>query len=237
MATFWFIRHGQSEAQLRPELINGRSAQVPLTKKGVKQARVLGDCLARESSLPYFDFVWYSPALRTVDTKENTIEVFSACRNIVPMYGMDDHRLFELDQGDWTGANRHEVYTKYMLGMIKKDPLNFKAPNGESQREVAERMDNWLTEALRVAEKYIPNWVNPHAEPGLTACNIAVFGHGLAFKCFLCNHFGIDNLRAFDIVIDNCSITKVEIFKDQESLRCKLLYLNFVYPEIRNVRD
>jgi broad specificity phosphatase PhoE len=234
MATFWFIRHGQSEAQLRPEFINGRSSEVPLTVKGENQARNLGENLAKEFSLGNpVHAAWHSPAIRTTSTKNIVLE---ALDSTIELESNDDHRILELDQGDWTGEDRHKVYTKYMLDLIQKNILDFKAPCGESQGEVTDRMMFWLSEAVSRSEGLVPYSIKPHAEHGLTTSNVLVFGHGLATKCLLCRLFGIDNYRAFDIVIDNCSVTKVDIYGDPNAvynggdIKYKLQCLNFVYP-------
>ena len=43
--------------------------------------------------------------------------------------------LLELSQGTWEGAGRAECYTPQVLEEIKRDPWNFAAPGGESQKQ------------------------------------------------------------------------------------------------------
>ena len=45
----FLIRHGQSEANLRHDLISGRQAEVPLTPLGIEQAKALGEYFLEKS--------------------------------------------------------------------------------------------------------------------------------------------------------------------------------------------
>lgn len=55
-----------------------------------------------------------------------------------------DEDLEELSQGDWEGQLRTEIYTPRQLQKINSNNYTFKAPNGESQEEVENRMFDFI---------------------------------------------------------------------------------------------
>lgn len=77
-----------------------------------------------------------------------------------------DQRLLELDQGDWTEKYRSEVYSHKIKRAMNKDNWRFKAPNGESQEEVSDRMSDFVSEKIILRNK--------------KDLKIGVFGHGVS---------------------------------------------------------
>ncbi|MFA7218935.1 MAG: histidine phosphatase family protein [Synergistaceae bacterium] len=244
MATFWFIRHGESTAQAKPDVIGGRSPDAEITTVGASQARALGYCLGKDKTLiGGFDDLWRSTLIRAKQTCDLMMaEMGSSCeRPMNTPSPIVDSRLIELDQGKWQGEDRKSVYTPHMIQLIESNTLHFCAPGGESQFQVTERMLSWLYDALRLARTN--RTLRESIMPSLRSLNesdynIAVVGHGYAIRCLLCNLFDIPNRQAFHIKIDNCSITKVRIWSDdfdhlENNLKCNLDCLNFVYPDVK----
>jgi hypothetical protein len=69
----YLIRHAQSTANTRPELIAGRSPSAPLTETGMHEARALGAFL--RSTGVAFDAVYSSPLERAKQTAEVVCQV------------------------------------------------------------------------------------------------------------------------------------------------------------------
>lgn len=185
----YLIRHGECLTNLvQAEVIGGRSNKDPLSEQGVLQACMLGRYLAEEGVC--FDEVYSSPATRSIATAK------MACYDI--RYPLEKivvcDELQELSQGDWEGKPRKEFYTPENIAKMDADHWNFKAPNGESQREVEERMLKWVNSRLL-----------PRYKQGLTA---GVFTHGLAIKCLFRGIMESNPDRTYKIEIDNASITR-----------------------------
>jgi broad specificity phosphatase PhoE len=184
-----FFRHGQSKMNLNPHIISGRSNQTPLSTKGEEEAVLLGKRI-RDSGIVY-KRIYSSTAKRAIDT--GIIAMQQSNYNIDKI--VQSAELLELDQGDWEGKLREETYTTEIFEKIRSDNWNFAAPNGESQRDVEERMLGWINKNL--VEKY---------EQNLT---VGIFTHGFAIKCFLRGIMNSDPKMTYKIQIDNTSITRV----------------------------
>jgi broad specificity phosphatase PhoE len=186
MLDLYLIRHGESEANIDPSVITGASPHLQLTPNGRKQAQRLGMRLMDEGF--ECDEVHESNAVRAIDTRRLALPNTKGV--------MRDKRLLELFQGDWTGVERAKVQTPEVLVKMKADPANHKAPNGESQNEVGNRMFDWLK------EKVLPK-VN------LEDHKIAVFSHRFAINCLLQKILGYDPSMTWKIKLDNTSITQL----------------------------
>src|SRR6185503_1071723 len=124
--TFYFIRHAESIKNTFPDVIGGRSGESPLTDNGRHQARVLGLNLQNIK----FDHIFTSPFSRAVETT----------KLVFPKNGWSAHdELMELDQGQWQGQKRAEVYTDEQLAYMNSKGYFFTPPEGESQRQVEKR--------------------------------------------------------------------------------------------------
>ncbi|MEK6895549.1 MAG: histidine phosphatase family protein [Nanoarchaeota archaeon] len=191
MIELYLIRHAESVKNLKPEFIGGRSNYSDLSKKGIEQAKLLGQRFEYEGI--NFDEVYCSPALRT----KRTLEI------VLPNYQGDvliDDRLQELDEGDWTGRLREEVHNQEALGLMDKDSWNFVPPNGESQSMVGARMKSWLKDYILIKTQ---------------DAKIALFGHGLAIKCLLKEIMNFDSNLTWRIYLGNTSITRLDYQPDK----------------------
>ena len=120
--TFFFVRHGESEANLARRF-SGRSDS-PLTERGRAQARTVADALSDVA----FDRVVATPLSRSLDTAL----VIARLRKM-PVDVVSD--LVEIDVGDRTGAAFDEV-----AGLPDWNDDGFVSwPNGESLEQVVAR--------------------------------------------------------------------------------------------------
>lgn len=199
MLTVHFIRHAEAQNNVDRHLVGGRSSHLPLTKRGESQARLLGQRL-REDKIT-LDRIYTSDAVRT----QETARIALGYLDLDHIKRTEVSDLAELSQGDWEGAVRSEVFSEKTLDEIKKAPLDFKPPNGESQRETRVRMLNWL-------EQEVSSWVDTG-----THLNIAAFSHGFAIRALIGELIGADAYITRQIITYNTSITTV-IWQDNHWL-------------------
>jgi len=190
MLDIYLIRHAESEMNNNRHLIGGRSNSTPLSDRGVCQADLLGRRL-KESGV-FFNNVYSSSAERTLKTAINVgLHLGFSLDNIVVT-----SKILELDQGDWEGKSREQVYTPETLSRINTDNWKFTPPNGESQKNVEDRMLRWLEEY--VLSKY------PKEE------TTGIFTHGMAIKCLLRGIMDFSPSLTYKINLDNTSITRLK---------------------------
>lgn len=196
MTTFYFIRHAETELNIQPHIIGGRSNHVGLTALGRAQAAAFGTWLAGSSIVP--DAIYASPAVRTQHTAQLILQ---HGRLTLPVH--TDDRLQELAQGVKEGADRKATYTQDVLARIANDPCNFKFQGGESVRDVQYRMSEVFADIAQT-------------HPDET---VFVISHGLAIRS-LVGH--IDNRSHHDIirVLDtpNVSVTHITTVGDNATV-------------------
>jgi len=135
MTTFFFVRHGESEANLA-RVFSGRRDS-PLTERGRAQAVTVADAL---DAVP-FDRIVATPLSRSLDTA-----LVIARRRKMPVDVVRD--LIEIDVGDKTGATFDEV-----AGLPDwKDDGFVSWPNGEDLEQVLGRGLKALTRLHRESE-------------------------------------------------------------------------------------
>ena len=136
MTTFFFVRHGESEANLA-RIFSGRR-DVPLTERGRAQAVTVADAL---DAVP-FDRIVATPLSRSLDTA-----LVIGRRRKMPVDVVRD--LIEIDVGDKTGATFDEV-----AGLPDwKDDGFVSWPNGENLDQVVHRS----LRALKAIHKETPD--------------------------------------------------------------------------------
>lgn len=192
MTVLTFIRHAQSEANVKSHLINGRCSYAQITHKGIEQSRLLGKRLRDENI--NFDIVYSSPAVRTQQTLRYAME--EANRNV---YQPEiDLRIQEMCQGDWEKVPREKIYTQERIEEIIKDNWNF-VPGfqikGESPKMVTDRMIDFLEDVSKKHE----------------GKHIGIFGHGLAIRFMYAQIFGFDKKTAYKLPMENTAISQIEV--------------------------
>jgi broad specificity phosphatase PhoE len=187
----YLIRHGETDANKNgTHLVSGRCPTAQLTKEGITQAQALGQYLKQKGIK--FDKAYTSPLIRTKQTAQQCLGTI--CGEVEQA-----EELTELTLGEWEGKPKTEVYTPEIKAELNKNNWNYKAPKGESQKEVYERVRYWI-------EKNVTTESNENKK-------IGIFTHGLAIKMFLAGLFNLDKSTAYTIPIDNTSITKLKYEK------------------------
>lgn len=135
--TLYVIRHGQTEDNVSQTIT--AQADSPLTALGRAQARAKGPILrGLVDDLAALAFV-ASPLHRACVTMELMRE--SAGLPALPY--VTDHRLQEMDFGDWTKL--HEGDDRFVKGgPSAHEQWNLVCPNGESEAMVHERVGRFL---------------------------------------------------------------------------------------------
>ena len=122
---------------LRPELIAGRCVDATLTEEGLRDAVTKGRELARRAIMP--DHVESSSAVRCIQTGRAILDAMKLEHGMI----MTD-QLLEMDQGDFAGRLREEVYHDGVQAQIREQGKDFALPGGESMNQVGRRGSNWL---------------------------------------------------------------------------------------------
>jgi broad specificity phosphatase PhoE len=192
ITTLYLVRHAESEANTRSDLIGGRSNWAMLTPNGVEQSEKLGKRFEREGI--NYDRTIVSPAIRTQQTHFHSLgkrkeELF------VPLY---ETRIQELDQGDWTWKKRDIIYSRNVVRKgLQRDNYSFVPGDlikGESQAMVAQRMLEWFKELGNAEE------------------TILAISHGMAIKLLFASLFENYNKReVYKLPLENTGLCKIII--------------------------
>jgi broad specificity phosphatase PhoE len=185
MTEFWLIRHGQTDWNLLGKW-QGQSAEAPgLNTAGRAQALSILD------QLPNADFsaLYSSDLLRA----RQTAELIAAPLGLAVTL---DPRLREMNLGAWEGMLSSDIESQYPreLENRKRDPFHAPAPNGESPRQVAERV---IAAADEIAGKH-PN------ESAL------IVSHGVALAVMICHARGIPLDKVYEHIPENAKPYRVE---------------------------
>src|SRR3989344_3165567 len=190
---FYFFRHAESEYNAEGQKIGGQSNNLTLSKRGIEQAEALGRRLLQERMV--LDEIYSSTAVRAINTAEIVARLIGYPIERIATVP----ELLELSQGDWEGKVRAEIYTPEVLAEMKRLSWDFRAPRGESQRDVEHRVSRWVGNNLIAHQRQ--------------DINAGLFGHGHATKCFLRWVMNSDPSLTYKIEIDNCSITNLKYFR------------------------
>jgi len=145
-ATIYLIRHGETTWN-RIGRLQGQ-ADSPLTLHGTRQAEAIGNALCQH--LATFNYtMWASPLNRTRQTASIICDVIGHEYEAITF----DERLMEITLGDRDGypgwrelARDHPKEAE----VRRRDPWNFRHPNGESSQMVENRVRPLLGEWERL---------------------------------------------------------------------------------------
>lgn len=188
MTEIYLLRHAQTQYNASRKLIGGRSNLLPLSEVGRKQARLRGVRLREEGLV--FDRVFCSSAVRARETLELILRETPLTTGMISWHD----ELNELSQGAWEGRLREEIYTPEQVAEINARVPFFKAPGGESHKEVEQRMT-----AFVMREIIVP----------YPAGRFLIVGHGMTFRCLLQGLFSLDPRCTFRLGCDNVSLTRL----------------------------
>lgn len=192
-ADFYFIRHGESESNATPGLAAGVNFDAPMTERGHKQARALGERLRAEGVT--FDRVYSSTLQRAVQTTTGMLGGM----------GLDGAgftqapEIIERQVPEWRGRPVAEVFTPDVLLRVAEGGQWFQPGDGESFRAVERRFGGWLDDELLENPEFV-------GRPGVQ--RVAVISHGHALQCLFHHIMGFDDRLITRFSIYNTSIAR-----------------------------
>ena len=187
----FLIRHGATTASAEDRFAG--AIDTPLSDEGRRQARLLGQRLARED----IDAVYSSPLSRATETAR------LACREPVPIAD-----LREIAHGHWEGLTRAEAEQRFPkeIAAWEEDPFTFAPDGGESGVSV-------LARALPV----IRDIVERHQ-----GGRVVVVSHKATLRLVLCSLLGIDAKGYRDRLDQSPACLNVVDFRDPVRARLML---------------
>jgi len=162
MTELWLIRHGQTNWNLTGRWQGQSPDAPPLNETGRAQALAILDQLPRAD----FAAIYSSDLLRA----RQTAELIANPLNLTVVL---DPRLREMNLGAWEGMLSDDIKAQYPreLGEREKNPFEAHAPQGESPREVTERV---IAAVDEIAGKH-PN------------DSVLIVSHGVALAVMICH--------------------------------------------------
>ncbi len=138
MIRFYIIRHGETEPNTRMACIGHKD--VPLTENGVQQALSLNDRLTVKA-----DMVYISPLTRAKETIKPYLDKYPDIKyKIAP-------EIIERDFGDWDDMSFEQIEKKFpdMFHEWMDNYIDYLIPNGESMREVQNRVNSFCDKVIQ----------------------------------------------------------------------------------------
>ena len=144
------LRHGQSQWNLENKFTG--QTDVPLTKQGEKEAINAGEIINKLNIK--IDIIFCSVLTRAIKTAQLTINQLN---NHSHLYKDDniimtkDSALNERDYGHLVGLNKSDVAKKYGKEQTQlwRRSYNVAPPNGESLKNVIERVDPYFSKNIK----------------------------------------------------------------------------------------
>lgn len=197
MTRIYIVRHCEAEGNIK-RYFQGHTNGLPSEKGYVQLER-----LAERFADVHIDVIYSSPLTRAYETAQ-------AINRGRGLEIQTDERLIEINGGKWEGVmweSFPELFPEE-TELWERDPANFVAPDGESMREVYERMSQAISD---IAYRH-PDSV------------VAVASHGCAIRCLLCwlNGKPLEQLSTIHWC-DNTAVTAVDFDYDG---RCRIVFEN-----------
>jgi len=184
-SNLWLARHGQTDWNLEGRW-QGQSPHAPaLNEAGKAQAHAILDQV-RELD---FSAIYSSDLPRA----RQTAEVFA---NALGLPVTLEPRLREMDLGMWEGMLYDDIRNLFPQEFKQRalDPINTRAPNGESPMEVAERV---IPAADEIAARH----------PGES---VLIVSHGISLAILVCYAGGTPLDCVYEHVPENAKLYRVE---------------------------
>ena len=165
------LRHGQSQWNLENRFTGWKD--VPLTKKGINEANNAGHLLKKHNIK--IDKVFSSVLERANKTAEIAIkasEIENLYKNGKLIYEKNQN-LNERDYGDLVGLNKAETADKFGKEQVHiwRRSYDIPPPNGESLKDVVNRVSPYFTETIQ-----------PHI---LNKKNVLIAAHGNSLRAIM----------------------------------------------------
>ncbi|RVW45158.1 hypothetical protein CK203_067558 [Vitis vinifera] len=224
----FFISHGESEMNLRPDLVAGRCPEAGLTPNGKRQARALAVFLNSQGIR--FNAVYSSPLDRARATAASVCQELNFAEEQI----QPSDALVEMSQGHWEGCPRSEIYTPEMLSLMERFQPDFSAPSGESLRQVEFRMapqgltrkksgksrlqfvtttgDHDAEDEISPGEANQSSLheINVRSSSSCISSSVGVFTHSGPIKCLLTGILGCSPEMSHKFCIEDSSVTVLQ---------------------------
>ena len=162
MTYLFLIRHGENDWVDTGKLA-GRTPGVHLNEKGRNQSAALADRL----KIQPFSAIYSSPLVRCVETAQPLADALD-----LPV--REEPGVIEVDYGEWRGAALKDLSKKPEWQLVQIYPGGFRFPEGETLREVQNRV---VTTLERIRKEHEGEAV-------------AVFAHGDVIRTALAYYVG-----------------------------------------------
>jgi broad specificity phosphatase PhoE len=185
MTKFYLIRHGQTDWNLTGRWQGQSPDAPPLNETGRVQALAILDQLPHED----ISVIYCSDLLRARQTAEVIAEPLG-------LMVVLDPRLREMNLGAWEGMLSRDIEVQYPRELEERiqNPFEAHAPQGESPREVAERV---LAVVDEIARKH-PN------------DSVLIVSHGVALAIIICRAQGISLREVYEHIPENAKPYRIE---------------------------
>ena len=185
-----FLRHGETFANNKPHIIGGRTNETRLVPLGHTQTWRVGQLMRAFNIIPAK--VHSSIAVRTIQSAGNALDGMGSDLDV-----FTHPELQELDQGEWTGLLRAEVYTDEVRAQMQERGMDFKGPGAESMNEVGERIASWVLDTIPME----PTTDTPGTELYL------VSAHGVATRSYVARQERWTHAEVMARPLGNASLT------------------------------
>ncbi|MHB1374122.1 MAG: alpha-ribazole phosphatase family protein [Thauera sp.] len=119
-----------------------------------------------------------------------------------------DDRLKEIHFGEWEGRSFADIGSA--IDDWATDPLGFRAPGGESPREMAARVLQWL-EDIRKGPRPAARTGEPTVGAGLPAENVVVVAHGGPLRAIAGHLLGMPPERWLGLDFGCGLVTRIDV--------------------------
>ena len=179
MTTFLLLRHAHSVAN-KAGILAGQLEGIGLSKDGIAQVKKLTSSFENLK----IDRIISSPMQRCLETVEG---IARSKRKRISI----DKRLIEMNYGSWSGKKLSKLSRMKEWKVIQTKPSAFRFPQGESFKELEERIESLLKDLSRKYPKE----------------TILIITHGDIVKiaASLTVGSGLNNFQKF--AVDPCSLT------------------------------
>ena len=141
-APLYLARHAETVFN-RARIMQGNASHTPLTLRGIRQAKAMGEALRRhfdESGAP-LPALWSSPAGRALQTASIIAEHLGVDFRSI----RQDARLREIEVGQWVGRSYAGIIAEGGEILDRKRHLFLMPiPGGEQYADIAARLGEWL---------------------------------------------------------------------------------------------
>lgn len=190
--TFYFIRHGQTDLNLKG-IVQGRGVNTPLNTNGLKQAKAFFE---HYKNIP-FDKIYTSTLLRTHQTVAPFVQLG------IPYEELEG--LDEISWGIYEGKEQNESIMKgfeTVIGRWRNNDLDHCIENGESPNELVARQKEAITHMLQQKDEE----------------TVLVCMHGRALRILLCHLTDIPVCQMDDFPHTNTALYVLEYDKSSFSI-------------------